>query len=217
MGLLSFGCKSKNNQKENPADLRPENAFFTINVPELMKKKREVTLSEIADTIEYIPLETSQNSLPGSISDARFTKEYIFIVQGLRRPIVQYDRAEKLIRTVGSLGRGPEEYVVMRDFSIDEEHGIIYILSSYNGNIQAYSFDGGYIETIRFPQRYGEIVWIRDSLFMCFKEPQTGTGQYVFEERNSKNEIIQTVKNQFFWQHTSKYIFGTSYPQSEYT
>jgi hypothetical protein len=209
--LLNFGCKSKPEQKDRSDGIDLKNTFFTIDLPELMNKKREVKLSEIANSVEYVPLETTQNSILGTISEAKFTKDCIFIAQGRGQPIVQFDRSGKFIRTIGSIGRGPKEYVVMRCLNVDDGNKVIYVLSSYNGNVQAYSFDGDFIKTIRFPQSYGDIVWARDSLFICYYEPKTGTEKFVFEERNSNNELLQTVKNQFFWQHNLKYTFANIY------
>ncbi len=210
--LFNFGCISKTAQKEKSTRIQPENAFFSISIPESIKKEREVLLSEIADTIEYIPLETSQNSLLGSIKDLKMTKDYIFI-ETWKGPLAQFNRSGKFIRYVGSFGRGPEEYVSIREFSIDEEQKKIYIHSGYNRSILVYSFNGDYLNTIRFPEDFGNIVWSRDSLLMCFHEPTRGVEKYVFEERNSKAEILQSVKNNFFWQNSSKYSYMTAYTQ----
>lgn len=43
LALLTFGCHSKNDPKEKPAERQPENSFFTINIPDLIKKQREVS------------------------------------------------------------------------------------------------------------------------------------------------------------------------------
>lgn len=210
LALLTLGCHSKNDQKDRPANIQSENIFFTINIPDLWKKQSEVYLSEIADSIEYITLETSQKSLVGFISDVKFTKDFIFIEQS-KGPLAQFDISGTFIRNIGHLGRGPEEYIMIREFSIDELHRRIYIQSNSNRIIQVYSFDGEYLKTIRFQEDFGYIVWSRDSLLMCFSEPDRGVEKTVFDERNSKGDIIQSVKNNFFWQNDSKYSFTTGF------
>lgn len=214
MVLLNFGCKSKNDQKEKPTGIQPENTFFSLNIPESMKKEREVLLSEIADTIEYIPLETSQKFLLGSIMDVKMTREYIFI-ETWKGPLAQFDRSGKFIRSIGRMGRGPEEYIMIREFSIDEEHRKIYIQSNYNRSMQVYSFDGEHLESIIFPEDYGFIVWSRDSLLMCFDEPTRGLEKNIFEERNSKSEILQSVRNMFFWQNNNSMSYLSNIPKRE--
>jgi hypothetical protein len=210
--LLISGCNSKTDQKEKLAFIQPENTFFSINIPESMKKEREVQLSEIADTIEYISLETSQRSLLGSIMDVKMSKDFIFI-NSWKGPLTQFDKSGKFIRSIGRIGRGPEEYIMIREFSIDEGHRKIYIQSNYNRSMQVYSFDGDHLESIIFPEDYGKIVWSRDSLLMCFNEPTRGVEKNIFEEINSKGEILQSVKNMFFWQNNNSMSYLSNYPQ----
>src|SRR4030043_162314 len=82
--FLTFGCNSKNSQKEKITDNKSEGIFFTINIPDLWKEKRETFLSEIAQSIEYIPLETTNESLVGNVIDVQLTEDYIFISQRIR-------------------------------------------------------------------------------------------------------------------------------------
>lgn len=190
--------------------LKAKNSFYKIDVANLMNKQREVYLSEIADSIEYVPLETSKISLLDFIFDAQFTKDFIFIHQA-KGPLAQFDRSGKFIRYISRIGRGPEEYGLIREFSVDEVNRNIFIHSNYTRTINIYSFEGEFLRTVRYPDDYGNIVWSRDSLFMCFSEPKMGKEETVFDERNSKGEIIQSIKNHFFWQNNSNYSFMSGF------
>lgn len=211
LDLLLFACNSKNPQQV-VSDIPKKNSFYTVNVPDLWKNKREIFLSEIAESIEYIPLETSNESLIGNVLDVQLTDDYIFISQRIRdnKPLLQFDRSGNFIRQIGKIGRGPEEYVAMRGFSIDRDKEIIYVLASYNGKVLSYSFDGDYINSFKFPQSYGPIVWSKDSSFICYQESVNGTEENIFEERNTHNEITQYVRNTFFWQHKLNFFAGGS-------
>lgn len=210
LDLLLFGCNSKNPQQGKLSDIPKEDSFYTVNVPDIWKVKREAFLSEIAESIEYIPLETTDESLVGNVLDVQLTEDYIFISQRIRdkRPLLQFDRSGNFIRQIGKIGRGPEEYVAMRGFSIDKDRKRIYVLASYNGTVHTYSFDGDYIKSFKFPQSYGSIVWSKDSSFICYHESLTGTEKNIFEERNSNNEVEQYVRNTFLWQHKLNYVTG---------
>ncbi len=198
--VLNIGCNSHYDKKGISIDILSANSFYTINIPEILKHQREVPISEIAEKIEYVVLETSKESLLGRIFDVKVTKDFIF-VQHYNGALAQFDRTGSFIRYIGRLGRGPEEYIMIREFSIDEENSRIYVQSNYNRIIQVYSFDGEHIESVHFNEDFGFIVWSRDSLFMCFTEPTRGTEEFVFTERNSKGEILQYVRNNFFWQN----------------
>lgn len=208
--VINLGCNSKNAESGKPAAIQIKHTFFTINIPDLWKNQREVLLSEIADTIEYIPLETSRESLLDFIHDVRFAKDFIFVAQS-KGPLAQFDRSGKFIRCIGRLGRGPEEYGLIRNLSIDEEHRRIFIQSNSGRVVQVFSFEGAYIQSIHYPEDYKFIEWSRDSLLVFYHEPTRGIEKYVFEERNFNNEIIQTVNNNFFWQNNNSMSYSSFY------
>lgn len=118
--VLNIGCNSQNDKKGISVDILPANSFYTINIPEILKNQREVPVSEIAEKIEYVVLETSKESLLGRILDMKVTKDFIFI-QHHNGALAQFDRTGSFIRYIGRLGRGPEEYIMIREFSIDEK------------------------------------------------------------------------------------------------
>lgn len=210
--ILFFGCASPNTKNVGSKDIQADNSFYTIDFPEILKKQREVPISDIADSIKYIVLETSPRCLLGRILDAKFSKDYVFI-KHRGGPLAQFDRTGNFIQYIGSIGRGPQEYDGIKEFSIDEEHKVIYIQFIFGRKISVFSFEGKYIKSINLDQDLGFIVWSRDSLFMCFNEPTIGDEGYVFTEINSKGSILQSVKNFCFWQTAPKRMrFMTLYP-----
>ena len=204
-----FGCNGKINQDEKT---QSDNSFYTIDFPAMLEKKREVFLSEIANNIEYIPLESSNGCVLGSIRDTKFSNEYIFIKAYGTPRLIQFDRNGSFIRYIGKIGNGPEEYNGIREFSIDEERRLIYIQSNWVRNILMYSFDGNYVKTIKINRDDTAIVWSRDSLLMCFSEPLVGNEKYVFNEININGKILQTVKNYYSWKDPPPFGRSNSYP-----
>ncbi len=200
--ILNMGCTSKNDKNIDNKDFQSDNPFYTINFPDMLKRQRDVPISDIADSIKYIVLETSPTSLLGSINDAKFTKDYFFIYHnGTTSQLSQFDKNGHFIRNIGSIGRGPEEYLGIRAFSIDEENKLIFIHLNFIKKILIYSFDGEYVKSINIDRDDTEIVWNRDSLFMCFREPTIGNEEYVFTEINGNGDILQAVNNYCFWKN----------------
>jgi hypothetical protein len=69
-------------------------------------------LSEVAEDITFIPLETTDECLLGGIDAIRFSKNYIIVIDGSPyNQIYLFDRKGKFIRKIGSRGRGPCEYL----------------------------------------------------------------------------------------------------------
>lgn len=212
--ILIFGCTNQNGKINQVKNTKSDNSFYTIDFPIILEKKREVPISEIVESVEYIPLETTEKSVISRIYDAKFTKDYIFIQQyGISQSLlIQFDRQGKFIRYIGKAGNGPEEYNQIREFSVDEKKELIYIQSNWTKKILVYSFKGEYIKTISLLRDIYAIVWSRDSLFMCFGEPSIGNEENVFTEINSNGEILQSVKNYNLWKDPPPFGRMNVYP-----
>ncbi len=202
--LISNGCQSKSNNPnlDNPLEKQvvQKDEFFSIDVPELLKHKQKVNVSEIATSIEYIPLETTPNSLLGRISDAVITKDYIFIKHRGSPLLTQFSRDGKYIRKIGIEGRGPKEYARMRKFSIDEQNELIYIHTNWTRKILTFTFDGDYVKSIDL--KGNDIfccTWSHDSALVSFQEPNIGNEKYVFLETSFNGDTIQGISNHIFW------------------
>lgn len=204
--FLAFlpGCNQKsateNSGPEETTEQEDPNVFFTIDFAEIIKTQRDVLLSEIAESVEYIPLENTGKSILGNVFDVQLTKEYIFIKHNGSRLLTQYNRNGKFIRHIGTEGRGPKEYALIRIFSLDEKNGLIYIHTNWTRKILVYNFNGEYVKTLKFKAvERGEVIWSRDSLFITFGEPQVGNEPFVFIEHNENGDTLQTIANHNFW------------------
>jgi hypothetical protein len=107
-------------------------------------KEKKITLSEIADDITYIPLD---NSLPISlIYSPRYLTNNSIYLSALNNGIIAFDRKGKLLRKIGSIGRGPGEYVNYTQFTVNDKNETVYVL---DGNIiKVYSKTGSFLRSI---------------------------------------------------------------------
>jgi hypothetical protein len=101
-----------------------------LSEPEFKVKK----LSELAANIEYIPLQTTESSLMGSVRhkivniDKRI---YIKNIEGISRAsILCFDMDGKFLFEIENTGRGPEEYTNIEDFDVSSDNKFLTILSS---------------------------------------------------------------------------------------
>lgn len=203
-------CSEYSNKSKDIDILKEKNEFFTIDFPSILKKERDVKLSEIADSIVYFPIETSDNSLLGHIFNARLTEDFIFINHsgGLLR---QFDKKGKFVRNIGNIGRGPKEYVHLAMFSLDEKKQLIYIQRN-SRNILVYDFDGNFKESIYSKINWGNlIVHLYNDHFIQFQESVMGNEKYIFMEWNNKGDTLQYVRNYTFWTPENLGIFIKDY------
>jgi hypothetical protein len=71
----------------------------------------KLSLSEIAEDMVFIPLETTEKCLIGRIRSIHFSNDYLVIIDAEPNQILLFDKAGKFIRTIGSRGQGPGEYL----------------------------------------------------------------------------------------------------------
>jgi hypothetical protein len=85
-------------------------------------------ISEIASEIEYIPLETNENTLIRSIDKVIIHENNIY-VQDDHSQVMCFNKAGKLMYKLNKVGRGPEEYVSLYDFDISSDNKILAVLA----------------------------------------------------------------------------------------
>ena len=101
LGLITISCSSTDNSL---IEINPEK--FTEN---------KITLSDIADDIDYIPLDNSTSI--GLIYSYKMTNNSIYVsVKDIG--ILEFDREGKLVEKIGKPGRGPGEYYYFMNFDI---------------------------------------------------------------------------------------------------
>jgi hypothetical protein len=91
-----------------------------------------LNLSMVADSLEYIPLETLSESLIDRIFGVVLTEEFIFLRTSIR--ILKFSRDGKYLSQIGSQGRGPGEYPGLRNISIDNENERVFIFPNFVGS-----------------------------------------------------------------------------------
>lgn len=96
---------------------------------------QKVALSDIASDIELIPLETNDNSLINEIRKISYAKDFLYIADGLA--LYKYDSKGCLVYKLERQGRGPEEYIYISDFQINET-GDAWILCRNSSSLYKY-------------------------------------------------------------------------------
>lgn len=106
--------------------------------------ENKILLSEIANDITYIPLD---NSIPFTYYKYSITVNYIYIsAKGIG--VLKYDRNGRLVNKIGNNGRGPGQFSLGMEFSVDENSGNVYILDPRK--IIVYSGSGRFVRDISY-------------------------------------------------------------------
>jgi len=124
-----------------------------IDVASGVGKSRLVNLSEIADTIEYIPLETNEKSLFNPSLSLSSEGNRVYFRQQTGDGIIIFDTRGKYIFSFNREGRGPQEYEQLGNWHVDNVSGNICV-KSYN-KITEYDHNGNFVRIVENPDDEG--------------------------------------------------------------
>lgn len=144
---ILIGCTDSSNEKNGNTPAELYQISFDL---ENLSKKGAPMMSEIIDSLEYIKLEYNPDFQIGSILGRPYISEdYIFILCSHKAGLLQFKRNGEFVRKIGSYGRGPGEYLQLRDFSVDEKKGMIYTIPNWKTVLCTYDYSNGkFIEEI---------------------------------------------------------------------
>lgn len=120
-----------------------------INVEKAVRKFTMGNLGDYFGSIDYIRLETTDSSLLGNITGLCCERGLIFISDDNNVCRI-FDREGKYIRSINRIGRGPEEYLTIRDMHVSPETGNIFLMDDM-GVITEFDLSGNFKRKITSP------------------------------------------------------------------
>lgn len=139
-----------------------------------LNSDEKLDFMSLVDSLYYIELETTDESLIGEISQI-IIDDYLFLLDRKNQSIDLFTEQGQFVSAISALGDGPGEYLRIDDFFVDSKRKIINILDGTRNKIIKYSFKGQYIEEIDIPLSRGI------SRFIFHKE------QYYFDQQYRQN------------------------------
>lgn len=145
--LTSISCTNK----ANPANIKQQPEFpKKIDLLNAMDNPKDIKLSDIADSIVYIPLEYVKDNPVGYIGDFKYFSENIFIhVYGSEQKFLRFDGKGKFLNKIGTMGRGPGEYPGGSSFSVIDNPDRLYILCNFvPRNVLEFDYKGNLLTKV---------------------------------------------------------------------
>ena len=196
--LIITTAACRNSSDNQPKDLR------LIDVEGGVGKGRVVKLSEIAESIEYIPLETNSEAVVGKIFADRiyYENERIYLMLQ-NMSIIIFDRDGQYLNKISKHGRGPQEYDAAFKVDIDLKTGNISVLAS--NKIIEYSLDGDFKKVVNY----------KDNDFLS-KHYITG-----FIKSDLNYFLCSSINDRsqhsgFLIDSTARLLLSVEYPQEDY-
>lgn len=165
-----------------------------LKLEEMVKVKKAVNLSDIAESVEYVRLELNKDAVLCGNPSILLTSKYIFVRCG---SVFQFARDGKFIRKVGSQGKGPKEYVFAYHVSVNEKAEQVIVHSS--NKISIYSFNGAFVHEIPIKAGYWKIHFVNNGNYISWKNVAEGGEDNVFALLDPQGKELQGVKNHLKW------------------
>lgn len=175
--ILLFSCNGNDYEPDGSIILKVENDHNS-------NKKEVMNASLFVDSVRYIKLESSENSMFTGISSVYFVDDKIIVIDRLSHKVLVFSEKGKFLNQISRPGRGHNEYLGMRQCMIDEEKHQIKLLEGKNNRIIYYDFDGNFIKDItNFSEKdvIRDIIDLPNGNFLCYSFEYT---QKVSEKNN---------------------------------
>jgi hypothetical protein len=184
--LLSFGCSS--DKKTNTEKEANKTIVQHIKLPQ--SGEDILSASTFADTVIYIPLETTKESLIQGIKDL-WISDSIILVSCWKNGLMMFSRDGKFIRRIGKQGKGPGEYLSI--FSFDVVRDTIYVSSTGRAGFLRYTLDGNFCDEIKLSYQPVYFSTTADGKLVCYF--QTGGKILVYNKAFNNPDTITVEYN----------------------
>lgn len=194
LSTIVFITACGKNESENSSSIQ---SLKTIDISEAYDNRDKVPLSLFAKSIEYIPLETNEESLIGRGPIFQATKEQIIL--SASNHVFVFSREDGgFIKEIGTHGEGPDESRGI-DRYFNENTSITYVKSDrYHFGL---TNEGEIVDCIYAPSEDSvfvmNFVHLTDSTFIGFHGNYNCNQKHKLIFFKSNGEIIKTIENQF--------------------
>lgn len=198
--LFSIISACKHTNQNINSTSKPIQYPQTININEGFKQRKDLPLSEIASDIEYVKLEFTKNSMIKELRGISITDDYIFITSLGVPYVMQFDRKGKFIRQIGTIGRGPKEYILCLYFTVNEKTRQILIRSYGTRKIFCYDFNGVYQKSIDTNGQISQFVTLSTGEIVCSAiwDNWTNPENFIVLTLDGKGDTVFLKKSWFY-------------------
>lgn len=149
--IVGLACSNSDNNSCEYIDI--ESALVDI---------KELTVMDIGESVSYVSLETTEESLIGKRAYVRMLKDKL-LVGSFQQPIKMFDkRTGKFIQTIGNIGQGANEYTLQHNipvFWIDDAAEIIYVQTEGN-RVLRFDVNGNPLNNINLPDSFPRLTTV---------------------------------------------------------
>lgn len=215
-----FSCSGKKAEKQiEDTEVVVEVPTYPMTVPfeTGIETEREVLLSEIADSVRLIPLETNDKSLIRGIKDANILKTDKYLFLPWVETLFQYTVDGKFVRTLGRKGGGPGEFNWIAQIDIDEEKGLVFMLTT-SLRINVYDMESGkFLRSMKTPDiESADFAMLDDTTSVTFVRNTNGKRKVRLYVADVKGDTLNMFTRSDLFELNSQYSWMMSSSTDRY-
>ena len=227
--IAGISCTSKNKDKSTFKKIKGKTEVLNIQVNNLSNNK-EIKLSEICDSIWYVRLESTKESMIGEMNKVIINDKYIIVADfSISKEVFIFDLNGKFITKISKLGKGPFEYSSIADVCYWPKTKSIFIFDRNSKKIIEYDITGKPVQEIPITFDAVNIALIDHDTFVLYAGfRENDELKYNLIYVNNKGEIIKkafpidkkiltkTSKNDQFYYFKNDLYFNQDYDNNIY-
>jgi hypothetical protein len=169
-----------------------------ITIDPYSRPEGKLTLSEIIDSMTFIPLETNDKCLIAYVSKCIFSDNHILLYCSVARRCYLFSRTGHFITQIGDVGQGPSEYIIVSDLlQLNEQNNQIIIRNLKPNKLLYYDFEGQFIKSVSLNFDPGAFSYHNG--FYLLKNINEGNTLYTYKIWDEDfNLLFQKVKPKSF-------------------
>lgn len=141
----------------------PTEGLQTLDIETCFKEEKEMNLSEIADTIEFLELKTPKEIVISNIANIIQADDFWLIYT--HKGIYKFTRTGDFIKQIGRKGQGPDEYIHVLGIDIDPVQK--EIIQADLRSVLFYDYDGNFLRKVTINDNLFNIALSDSVLWTC--------------------------------------------------
>lgn len=184
----------------------PVKRLHEINLTKLPQTESTIKLSQIAQGIKYIPLETNNNCLIGP-SPRFFLYDSIIVCCAHHQIILFNSKNGKFIRNIGAYGKGPDEFINSSGCYVKND-SLVICAKGWDLSLLEFNLNGKLIGRQKFHKTFDNIAWLKKDSYVLFYPKITNADRVQFEVIDAKTKRINsTFYDNRPFKDTNKFTF----------
>lgn len=140
--------------------------LITIKLPQEIGPSTVFNTSDLVDSLQYIPLETTKESLINDIEQSVIFRDRVFILDNIGNSVLLFNKRGKFIKRVGSKGKGLQEYLNPINLTINQDKEELYVLDDKMHKVLIFDLDGKYKNEHRITFRMNDFQILDDTTYV---------------------------------------------------